>query len=121
MSQMHTTIPADTRFIVEVYDSMNSNNKLNEMHIKVTKILYTNNDKKRNIIYKKVKNVQTDTSSCGIYALDYAITLAIVKKPESINYHINNNTNDEEDEVIFLRQHLLKIIEIRDILLVPEI
>lgn len=102
---------------VHIYDSL-YNKRLNTLHEKTITHLYPTIDLRYDVEFKEIKNKQKDTTSCGIYAAVYAITLALNRNPISLNLKICYLEN--EDETKFLREHLSKIIREKRLSAFPE-
>lgn len=102
---------------VLIFDSMNGH-VLDREHEKSLKNLYPRIDIKQDVIFKEIRNEQTNASACGVYSIAYAVTLALGKDPTTLNLKICYLT--DQDESKFLRAHLLKMIRESRISFFPE-
>lgn len=102
---------------VRIYDSL-YNQRLIPLHQKTIECLYPTIDLEQDVEFVQIINKQNDSTSCGVYAAVYAITLALNRDPSILNFKICYSSN--EDESKFLRQHLSKIIREKRLLSFPE-
>lgn len=66
------------------------------------------------IIYKQPKTLQTDNTSCGIFAILYATTLMLKKDPVDTAFELNNVHGDQ---TLYMRMHILKMFAHRKLTL----
>ena len=92
-----------------VYDSL-MQNRLKPKQLADARILYPLlNEKTGRIEFPKLQHRQTNSSSCGVFAAAYAVSVVLGKNPSTEQYQINNAY--KEDESMLLRTHLWKIIQ----------
>lgn len=97
-----TYYKASTRKVF-VYDSLNRK-YVNEVQHSIISRLYP--DRKGSINYVKLKIIQTDETSCGIFSIFYATTLLLGEKPENIDVKMNYVYGDPS---LYMRLHILKM------------
>lgn len=66
------------------------------------------------IVYNQPKTLQTDNTSCGIFAIMYATTLMLGEDPVDSAYKLNNVYGDE---TLYKRLHILKMFAHRKLTL----
>lgn len=88
---------------LHIYDSL-MKKTLDPTQLKIIQRLYP--DIKGRIIYEKPKTLQTDNSSCGVFAIMYATTLMLKKDPADIAFKLNNVHGDPS---LYMRMHILKM------------
>lgn len=108
---------------VYVYDSFFDDPKLSVpsswqiQHIQAIRRLYPKINETTDIIFVRLKTIQPNLISCGVFACANIVSLALGYDPASIQYQINKN--NKVDEVKSLRIHLAKIFRTKKISLFP--
>lgn len=88
---------------LHVYDSL-MQKTLDTTQLTIIQRLYPNvNDR---IVYEQPKTIQTDNTSCGVFAILYATTLMLKKDPVDTAFKLNNVHGDE---TLYMRIHILKM------------
>lgn len=101
---------------VDVYDSYHAK-ELPLENQRAIKKLYPKIEYPTNIVYKSLKFKQNDGHSCGAYSCGFAISLALNLDPSTIYYKICNDPNKSEST--YLREHLLTLIETKELIAMP--
>lgn len=91
---------------VLVYDSAMLK-RLTDTQIKIINILYPSVPNE-DIEFVRPKTIQSDSSSCGVFAMAYATTLILGKDPRFTALKLNRAING--DQSLFLRRHIEDII-----------
>lgn len=96
---------------VHVYDSL-MRKTLDTTQLKIIQRLYPNVNGR--IVYEQPKTIQTDNTSCGVFAILYATTSMLEKDPVDTAFKLNNVHGDE---TLYMRIHILKMFAHRKLTL----
>lgn len=92
---------------------------LNPNILNKLKQIYRNVDLKKSIRYINLTK-HRQTTSCAVFAITFAITLALKEQPSTYQYKLYTE-DDKHDDVHFLRQHLSQILRNKTLTLFPKL